>query len=160
MGLAPRQLENFDPPRDRDGWVAKHDDPRLSAEDGVIRFVPPQQTHFDENKGCWRIASGAFDEASAPPYGMSVQNEPLLMQAGIDPASKAPSPDHGILRLNVGRLRALRCLVGYDPIPAEPDKGTLADPEHAEIWGAKKHKKKLRDFAEEIRAPNYPPAPA
>jgi hypothetical protein len=151
--VTPTNLEPFTPPRNADGVVQPHDDPRLTADDYVIRYTSPNERSRDDTLGRYRISSGAYTESSVPPYGVSVQIERLLIAASLTAEQKAPSADHGIVRLRVGTLREMGFKVGYDPEPNNPT--------HGEIWGVSntRRAKKIARHGEQniVRLPNFPP---
>ena len=82
------------------------DDPAISDDDGLVRFVPPWHVIKDDNLGRLRPTSAAFD-MSFEDGSMSVDLEKLLLQAGLKPChGLASSPaGFGAVRLLAGVVR-------------------------------------------------------
>ncbi len=109
------------PPRDDDGHVLPHDDPDIRDDDGLLRYInPDNHVYWDKNLSTWRLASSAFSETSrsaSPNGGMSVDVERLKLADGHSPDSNL-EPDWGVVRLITGKLRQSRMMVGSDPLPS------------------------------------------
>lgn len=116
------------PPRDGAGEVTPHDHAEILNHHLVIRRISPKQIVTDA-AGARRISSIAFKPSSGPNGGMSIDIEPFISDAGHDPREFVTTPFWtGSLSFVVGELRALRLLVGYDPLPENRF--------HGEVWGA------------------------
>lgn len=113
------------------GKVIPHNHPEILPEDWVIRFISNQwivdDPKFAEGK---RISSEAWQKSSGDNEGMSVNLQRLIEEDGLDArAFSAPAS----IKMNVGAIRELNFMVGYDPIKDVP---TIPDnPYHCQVWG-------------------------
>lgn len=122
-----------EPPRDASGAVIPHDDPSISDDDFVVRYIPPDQLTPD-GAGGMRISSGAFCESSGANEGMSVDLGSALHDSGLAPSARTPTDaQFGAVAIRVSELRALGLQVGRDPIDS-PDPGER-NPYHVQVWG-------------------------
>ena len=117
------------PPRDESGNVTPYDDPDISNESYVIRYIPSGALCPDQHGGR-RLSSGAFSKSSKkldPHQGMSVDLLDAMEADGVQPRDRAGEDHVAIVKLNVGSLRALGLTIGYDPQDENPY--------HTEVWG-------------------------
>ena len=135
------------PPRDQDGNVLPHDDPDIADQDGLLRYIDPENhLVWDDNTQSYRVSSGALSESSEPNGGMSVDLERLMLAAGLTSEHRLPGPRWGIARIFTGAARGLGLRVGSDPLPDNPH--------HGAVWGIgynKSIKRKLLAGAQWIR---------
>ncbi|MGB6799448.1 MAG: hypothetical protein WBE48_23520 [Xanthobacteraceae bacterium] len=131
-----------DPPRDNEGKIVPHNHPEILDEHFVIRHTDPHDLCPDGSGGK-RISSGAYTESSDS--GMSVDIEDWTVAAGLAPLHYITDPSQGAVRLQVGELRKLGLLVGWDP-----DGG---HPHHASVWnlGGPKQRKRVARLAVTLR---------
>lgn len=116
------------PPRDDKGQVVEHDHIELLASDIVFRRISREHIKPDAD-GNLRVSSMAFQESSEPNFGMSVDIEKLIIEAGEDPREYVVRPDWpGSVQFLIGALREMGFRVGFDPLP--PDLLY-----HGEVWG-------------------------
>jgi len=136
-----------EPPRDRHGLITPHDDATISNDDRVIRYIHPVHgVILDANLGRQRLSSGAFSASSVPHYGMSVDVERWMHEAGLSSLGRLPTPSYGAVVLQAGAMRGLGLMVGGSPIADNPF--------HAEIWRVKgKIRARIRDLAQWLKQP-------
>lgn len=104
------------------------DDPAISDDDGLVRFVPPWHVIKDDNLGRLRPTSAAFD--MSPEDGcMSVDLEKLLLQASLEPCHGLASrpAGFGAVRLLAGVVRSVQLATFQDPVPENPYHGQIAN---------------------------------
>lgn len=138
------------PPRDAEGRVEPYDDPDISDEAYVVRYIPSQGLAPDGHGGR-RLSSGAFSPTSKgrdPHRGMSVDLLEPMLNGGL-PMSGHRTPLHeAVVKLRVGGLRSLGLKVGKDPVPGR-------NPYHTSVWGVtSKNKRAICELAEWIDKPS------
>lgn len=113
------------PEKDEQGMTLPHDHEALQPNDIVIRRISDKQIS-DYPNGVRRISSLAFKTYYGPYEGMSVDLERFIRESGQDPRIYVTTPRwYGSLQLNVGRVRDVNLLVGYDPVPENPYHGQI-----------------------------------
>jgi hypothetical protein len=118
------------PPHD-DFGVVPHDHEEILGTDRLIRFLVPGANVHLQSDGSWRVSSGAFSRSKPtndPRSYASVDIEKLLPIEGQNHIYRLPSPNHGVAAIVVDRVRELKLLVGWVPLPEN-----IA---HGGIWGA------------------------
>ena len=118
------------PKRDARGVVIAHDDLAILPESKLVRHINPEEhICLDENTGRRRIKSSAFSPTNRDPeYGMSVDLEQLLSEAGLPIDDQVPK-GFGAVAMSVASIRSLALRVGSDP--------EAGNPFHGQIWGVK-----------------------
>lgn len=132
------------PPRDNFNNIEPHDHLEIDNQDFVIRRIPAQWIIEDPKINGKRITSVAFRPSSGNNGGMSIDLPAQITCAGIDPKAHVTTPHWiGSLILNVGDIRHLDLMVGFDPIV--PD-----NPFHGEVWGTftKSKEKQLKNLSQ------------
>ena len=138
------------PPRDAEGRAKPYDDPDLSDDAYVVRYIPPEGLTSDGSGGR-RLSTGAFSPTrkDRDPYrGMSGDVLELMLRDGL-PLTGRKGPQHeGVVKLKVGDLRGLGLKVGKDP--------TQENPYHVSVWGVatRKKRKNVCEKAEWIDKPS------
>ena len=110
--------------------MAPYDDPKIGAEDVLIRRIHPRH-HIvqDSNRGFQRVSTKAFSASSSPDGGMSVDIEALIVEAGLDPRQFVTTPKYvGSVAFPAGLAREFGLLIGGSPSPRNPY--------HGEVWGS------------------------
>lgn len=138
-----------DPARDANGFVLPYNDEDIQPDDGLLRYIDPDY-HLadDENRGGKRLSSAAFSESRGPhaPYGgLSVDLENLMNEAGVSYSERTPDETWGVVRLNASDVRGIGCLVGRDPIDADPQNDVEENLQHGEVWGIQKKLRKTKN---------------
>ena len=118
------------PPRDTTTeQVIPHDHDEILNTDFVIRRISEIHHVVKDTDGNKRVSSMAFKPSSDENGSMSVDIEKLISNDGIDPKEFVTCPKYvGSVKILVGHLRKLNCIVGYDPIP-------IKNPYHGGVWG-------------------------
>jgi hypothetical protein len=117
------------PPRDTHGKIIPHDYPDIGSTDGVIRRIP-EDWIVTESNGRRRISSLTFSPSSGSHGGMSVDLQAQIEEAGLNCREfiNTTTPQCiGAIRFEVGALRELNFMVGFNPQPSNPH--------HGEVWG-------------------------
>lgn len=123
-----------EPPRDANNNVVPYDDESIKDDDGLIRHINPEYHVIDDrNMGRKRLSTAAFSGSNKPPFGMSVNLERLMYEAGLDPLAMLPSSSYGAVRLVAGEMRELGHMVGSTPLPNNPY--------HGEVWSINRGRK-------------------
>ena len=129
------------PPKDADGYVEPHDDPREIPDDSyVVRRIhrdwlkPISGNRRELSKGAFAPSSKGRDLYQ----GMSVDILDRLNDDGVNPASRLNSNQEAAVIIRVGDLRRLGLEIGPDPTQDN-------DKYHASVWGVRgTHKKKIK----------------
>lgn len=109
--------------------VEPYDEPRISAEETIIRRISEHYIVPDENTGSRRISKMAFQPSSIENGGMSVDILGLIVQAGLEPKGFVTTPVFtGSVKFTADFIRKLDLWIGYEP--NLPD-----NPYHGEVWG-------------------------
>ena len=115
------------PARDANGHVLPHDDPNLVPNDfPLLRHIHPDQWAPDD-RGGYRPQSNAFMFSSDGSGSMSVDIEPPMTEAGLQPTHYAFQESKGVVRITAGTARRLGMRMGPEPIPER-------NPHHGGIW--------------------------
>lgn len=124
------------------------DDPSVRDHIRPLRRVPPYHFHFDENLGCLRPSSAAFeDDKDGDP--MSVYREDVIQREGDDLARVLKGHDgYGLVALTAGQVRSKNQTVFPDPLPEESSHARLCGP---------KPKSTRRWFAQQAKWVVLPP---
>ena len=137
------------PPRDAAGRVEPHDDPDISDDAYVVRYVHVSQLRPDE-AGHRRLSSGAFSPSSKhhDPYcSMSADLLDSMLKDGVAPSAWKRPERHAVVKLRVRDLRRLGLQVGSDP--------QTDNPYHVGVWGMKRqHRKQLHRLCEWVEKPD------
>jgi hypothetical protein len=129
------------PPRDPQGNVIPHDDPDILQDDGLLRYIDPQNHMvWDENIQKYRVSSGAFCESYGG--GMSVDLERPMNEAGLPSDHRKPATDWGIAQLKTGMMRSKGLQVGSDPLNGNAF--------HGAVWGIGNRKKLRKQILESV----------
>jgi hypothetical protein len=123
-----------------------HNHPEIDDSDLLIRRVDPvQHVVYDENRGCRRISSKAFQPSGQINGGMSIDIEKLIVDGGLDPAVFVVTPKHrGAVAFSADAARTVGLRVGYDPVDGNPY--------HGEVWGGNRPNKFTGTQEKAIRA--------
>jgi hypothetical protein len=104
-----------------------HDHPDLVGDHRVIRRISDEFVVKDEAGLPVRLSTAALDPSSieVDPYcGLSVDLEPFILAAGIDPRRHVTTPKFmASIVLTVGSFRSRRFHVGFDPLDDNPYHG-------------------------------------
>jgi hypothetical protein len=102
--------------------VTPEDDASISDETALFRRIHPQfHLHWDDNRGCWRVTSGAFDHEE-----MSVALGDTLEELGRSPETLLdPYPDQYLVSLPARAAREQEQAILRDPDDAEPAHGLV-----------------------------------
>ena len=118
-----------EPPRRDNGNVEPHNHPEILDDWTVIRRIS-EQFVVPDGSGGKRLSTMAFEPSSGDDGGLSVDIEPLIVEAGFEPKEFVTTPRWmGSVKFEVAELRRQQLLVGYDPLPDNEY--------HGEVWGAK-----------------------
>src|SRR5271165_6952315 len=105
------------PARDAGGNVLPHDDPAsIPGEWTLLRHVHREQWALDELTGSRRPHSNAFTFSSEGSRSMSVDVEPPMLAAGLQPTHYAFLAGKGVVRITAGNARDLHLRVGPEPV--------------------------------------------
>ncbi|QUS56359.1 hypothetical protein [Pseudovibrio brasiliensis] len=118
--------------------VDPYDEDEIIENDRIIRRINPEQ-HIvtDLNRNCRRISTKAFSPSSEPTYGMSVDIEKLILNAGLVPTEFVTTPTYtGSVSFAAQDIRNTDLIVGYEPI--------ADNPYHGEVW-AKENKQRFKN---------------
>lgn len=135
------------PQRDERG-VIPHNHEDIAAEDELIRYIP--NVHVKYEPGIPVLSSALFSPSTPPDdprSSISVDAKTLLSVGQTVPPYRARA-NEGYAELNVGKVRELALMVGWDPLPQNAA--------HCGIWGVGKNKamkRRLRDLAKVIEFP-------
>lgn len=94
------------------------DDPTIPDADELWRRVPdtPQHIVRDQNRGCYRVSSAAFDD-DADGEPMSVV---LAAEGGSPEAMLRGHVGYGVVGFEAGLTRSRQQVVVRDPLPDQP----------------------------------------
>ena len=126
------------------------DDPTIADTSALWRRIPPWHFVFDENLGCVRPSSAAFeDHPDGTPMSVVLGDE--VLQTGR-PAETVlmGHADFALASFSAGLARQLEQGIARKPLPEEPA--------HAEVFG-KKTKRVRRSFAKHCEWVIPPPPP-
>jgi hypothetical protein len=138
------------PPKDADGYVEPHDDPREIPDDSyVVRRIsrewlkPAAGNRRELSKGAFAPSSKSHDRYQ----GMSVDILDRLNDDGVNPASRLKSNQEAAVIIRVGDLRQLGLKIGPDPTQNN-------DKYHASVWGVKgTHRKRIKALSDWLFRP-------
>lgn len=121
------------PKRDSDGKVTPHDDPRISDDDFLVRYVHTNHLHPDDKGGRY-LSEALFSPSSKARdkyQSMSTDILQPMLDDGLPNTGRKGANHEGVVKMRVGDLRGLGFKVGYDP-------GENNDPYHVGVWGLRK----------------------
>ena len=117
------------PPLDAFNKVIPHDHEGIENKDFIIRRIPEHWIVVDPKINGRRVSSLAYRASSGLNAGMSIDLVAQILCDGLDPRIEVTTPHWiGSLIANVGAIRELNLMVGFEPI-------VNINPQHGEIWG-------------------------
>lgn len=117
-------------------FVVKADDSSIPDSLALYRRVHPNHVVPDRDQDCFRVSTAAFKD-----YELSIVLDDTLEDAGRSPSDcLAEFPDHFLLGIEAGTVRAENQIVVRTPCPEEEA--------HGDIIGEKKPKSRLRRFVD------------
>jgi hypothetical protein len=112
--------------------VLPHDDPcTIPGEWTLLRHVNPEQWGPDERTGAYRPLSNAFMFSSTGSCSMSVDIEPPMVAAGLQPTHYAFLVGKGVVSVTAQKARELELRAGPEPMQDNPHHGGIWAPNPA-----------------------------
>ena len=95
------------------------DDTECADGVSLLRRIPQWHFYYDENRGCVRPSSAAFeDDADGSP--MSVYRRDVIDNEGDDPTRVIVGHEgYGLVSVSAGQVRCKNQTVCSDPLPGE-----------------------------------------